>query len=115
MAAPVLLNTVGYGDITPKNQKEKVVAILVMCTGVTLVGYVTSSITSLMAIKNAVQTSVQQKKQLVHDVLSKRQVRMRRRLLGGALGHQISTSRASSCTWLSGMLVFSTVGCTASP
>lgn len=45
--------TVGYGDITPKNQKEKILAIFVMCSGVSLVGYVTSSITSIMGIRNA--------------------------------------------------------------
>ncbi|EFJ48067.1 hypothetical protein VOLCADRAFT_117675 [Volvox carteri f. nagariensis] len=66
--------TVGYGDITPKTDKEKVIAIFVMCLGVSLVGYVTSSITNIMAIKNAQQTNIAAKKQLVMDVLKSRSV-----------------------------------------
>lgn len=66
--------TVGYGDITPTNQKEKVMAILVMASGVTLVGYVTSSITKLMGIRHAVSTKTAVKKQAVNDVLKNRQV-----------------------------------------
>ncbi|GFR51910.1 hypothetical protein Agub_g14394, partial [Astrephomene gubernaculifera] len=66
--------TVGYGDITPKTDKEKILAIFVMCLGVSLVGYVTSSITNIMAIKNAQQTAIANKKQLVMDVLKSRSV-----------------------------------------
>ncbi|GIL83599.1 hypothetical protein Vretifemale_12379, partial [Volvox reticuliferus] len=66
--------TVGYGDITPKTDKEKIIAIFVMCLGVSLVGYVTSSITNIMAIKNAQQTNIAAKKQLVMDVLKTRSV-----------------------------------------
>ncbi|GLI64373.1 hypothetical protein VaNZ11_007619, partial [Volvox africanus] len=66
--------TVGYGDITPKTDKEKIIAIFVMCLGVSLVGYVTSSITNIMAIKNAQQTNIAAKKQLVMDVLKTRAV-----------------------------------------
>ncbi|KXZ53940.1 hypothetical protein GPECTOR_6g858 [Gonium pectorale] len=66
--------TVGYGDITPKTDKEKIIAIFVMCLGVSLVGYVTSSITNIMAIKNAQQTNIANKKQLVMDVLKTRSV-----------------------------------------
>lgn len=49
-------------------------AIMVMCMGVSLVGYVTSSITNIMAIKNAQQTAIASKKQLVMDVLKGRSV-----------------------------------------
>ncbi|KAG2496753.1 hypothetical protein HYH03_005162 [Edaphochlamys debaryana] len=66
--------TVGYGDITPKTSKEKVIAIFVMCLGVSLVGYVTSSISNIMAIKNAQQTAIACRKQLVADVLKGRTV-----------------------------------------
>ncbi len=46
------------------------------CSGVTLVGYVTSSITSIMGIRNAVSTKAAVKKQSVQDVLKNRQVRV---------------------------------------
>ncbi|KAG2442021.1 hypothetical protein HYH02_009813 [Chlamydomonas schloesseri] len=66
--------TVGYGDITPKTDKEKIIAIFVMCMGVSVVGYVTSSISNIMAIKNAQQTNIAAKKQLVMDVLKGRSI-----------------------------------------
>ncbi|MEW5309292.1 MAG: hypothetical protein WDW38_001188 [Sanguina aurantia] len=66
--------TVGYGDITPKSKREKVVAVLTMLAGVSLVGYVTSSITSLMAIKNSQSTHIAVKKQVVADILVSRSV-----------------------------------------
>ncbi|KAG2440770.1 hypothetical protein HXX76_003626 [Chlamydomonas incerta] len=66
--------TVGYGDITPKTDKEKIIAIFVMCMGVSVVGYVTSSISNIMAIKNAQQTNIAAKKQLVMDVLKGRTI-----------------------------------------
>ncbi len=51
-------------------------ALPVLRSGVTLVGYVTSSITNIMSIRNAVSTKTSVKKQAVQDVLKSRQVRM---------------------------------------
>ena len=58
----------------PAALRTQVIAIFVMCMGVSVVGYVTSSITSIMAIKNTQQTNVAQRKQLVMDVLRTRSV-----------------------------------------
>lgn len=44
---------------------RQIIAIFVMCMGVSVVGYVTSSISNIMAIKNAQQTNIAAKKQLV--------------------------------------------------
>jgi hypothetical protein len=43
------------------------------CSGVSLVGMVTSSITNIMGIRNAVSNKTAQKKQMVSDVLKSRQ------------------------------------------
>ncbi|GAX72669.1 hypothetical protein CEUSTIGMA_g125.t1 [Chlamydomonas eustigma] len=68
------LTTVGYGDATPKGNAEKIVAILVMVCGVAMTGYVTSSITALMAIRSAAYRRTMSKKQLVADILKARKV-----------------------------------------
>lgn len=49
---------------------SQVVAVLTMLAGVSLVGYVTSSITSLMAIKNSQSTHIAVKKQVRRSLLN---------------------------------------------
>ena len=43
------MTTIGYGDITPRNNLERGMCILVMIAGVFIYSYIIGSITSMMA------------------------------------------------------------------
>jgi len=51
------MTTVGYGDITPYNDRDKIMAISAMITGIILYGYilgaVAATLTSALASKSA--------------------------------------------------------------
>jgi hypothetical protein len=53
-----------YGDVHPVGGKEKVLGMLVMVLGPFLAGYITSSISTVMNIRNTTSAHVAAKKQV---------------------------------------------------
>ena len=62
--ASTTITTVGYGDIHPMTSKERGVGICVMVLGLFLAGYVTSSVSTLMSIRNTSANRVAAKRQV---------------------------------------------------
>ena len=42
------MTTVGYGDITPSNDSEKIYCLFAMCIGVGFYGYIIGTVTSMV-------------------------------------------------------------------
>merc|ERR1719161_973701 len=59
------ITTVGYGDITPKNNNERIYAIIVMIGGATVFGYIIGSIAALAGQEHGLQALTKKKIGLV--------------------------------------------------
>lgn len=55
------LTTVGYGDVTPQNDAEKIVSMVAMVIGVTVFAYFMGSTASLISAGNATEGAVAQR------------------------------------------------------
>jgi len=63
--------TVGYGDIAPINQSEKIFCIMSMCVGVCLYGYIIGSMTEMVTSTSYVDNKVQQQLDEVHAFITR--------------------------------------------
>jgi len=54
------MTTVGYGDITPQNSKEKLVTILMMCVSCAIFAWVMGYVGSVIAISDSSTKSLKQ-------------------------------------------------------
>ncbi|KAJ3156850.1 Kinesin-like protein kif27 [Irineochytrium annulatum] len=70
--AVTTMTTTGYGDITPKNDGERVFAIFTMTTGVFFYGYVSGTIASALANMDSRRVSYQQKMDAVRQYMNDR-------------------------------------------
>lgn len=55
------LTTVGYGDVTPQNDAEKMVSMIAMVVGVTVFAYFMGNTASLISAGNATEAAVAQR------------------------------------------------------
>jgi hypothetical protein len=55
------LTTVGYGDVTPQNDTERLVSMFAMVIGVTVFAYFMGSTASLISAGNSTEAAVAQK------------------------------------------------------
>ncbi|AEG17845.1 potassium channel family protein [Methanobacterium paludis] len=67
----VTITTVGYGDISPKTDIGKVIAAIIMFTGIGFMGFLTATITSKL-----VERSEEEEEKTIHDKLDKLQLEM---------------------------------------
>jgi len=68
------LTTVGYGDVTPQNDAEKIVSMVAMVIGVTVFAYFMGSTASLISAGNATEGAVAQRMAQMRDFLNVRRV-----------------------------------------
>uniref|UniRef100_A0A061QTN1 Potassium sodium hyperpolarization-activated cyclic nucleotide-gated channel protein n=1 Tax=Tetraselmis sp. GSL018 TaxID=582737 RepID=A0A061QTN1_9CHLO len=68
------LTTVGYGDVTPLTNAEKIVSMFAMVVGVTIFAYFMGSTASLITTINSSETAVTQKISQMDDFLRQRRV-----------------------------------------
>lgn len=68
----VTITTVGYGDITPKNELERTVAILTTAIGTAAFAYVVGKVTALAAQAEASATEFYQKMSSVNELMRMR-------------------------------------------
>lgn len=61
------MTTVGYGDITPQNDAERVYAIICMIVGATVFGYIIGSIAALAGMDSGADSLTKRKLALVQD------------------------------------------------
>ena len=66
------LTTVGYGDITPQNNIERIYAIVTMVLGYSLIGYLIGSIAGILTKKNPSQERYQQNLELLANAVRAR-------------------------------------------
>eukprot|EP00873_Tetraselmis_striata_P000727 jgi/Tetstr1/420991/TSEL_012051.t1 len=68
------LTTVGYGDVTPANNAEKLVSMIAMVLGVTIFAYFMGSSASMIAAMNSGETMVTRKLSQMDEFLRQRRV-----------------------------------------
>lgn len=69
--AVVTISTVGYGDITPTNETEVIMTILLVFLGVSMYSYIISRLTSIFAIVNNSKTEDQTREKILKNFINK--------------------------------------------
>ena len=68
------LTTVGYGDITPESDLERIYAVVTMILGYSLIGYLIGSIAGILTKKNPSQEKYQQNLELLANAVQHAQL-----------------------------------------
>ena len=72
--AVVTISTVGYGDITPTNETEVIMTIILVFIGVSMYSYIISRLTSIFAIVNNSQTEEQSREKVLKNFINKQRL-----------------------------------------
>ena len=71
------ISTVGYGDITPKNETEVVMTIVLIFLGVSMYSYIISRLTSIFAIVNHANSEEQSRDKILRNFMNKQRLDMK--------------------------------------
>lgn len=66
--ATTTVTTVGYGDVLPKTDDERIVAMLAMCVGGGFYGFVVGTLTSIITVKDHNQRMRQERMEMVRGL-----------------------------------------------
>ena len=72
--AVVTISTVGYGDITPTNETEVIITIILVFIGVSMYSYIISRLTSIFAIVNNSKTEEQSREKILKNFINKQRL-----------------------------------------
>lgn len=90
--AVVTISTVGYGDITPTNETEVLMTIILVFIGVSMYSYILSRLTSIFAMLNNSKSAEQSREKILKNFVTKSRLNI---LLSAKVMHFYNSSDSS--------------------